>query len=340
MKINSTEVAKVAGVSRSTVSRVINNNSNVNEKTRKKILRVIEELNYSPNTSAQSLAGKKNDVIGVFIFDDHREGIKENRRYFEYFMNFITTVTEEAFLHRKQVLIDIVDGKEAEARLKGFFYNGNISAGIFIGSRINNGFIDDFIKEDYPIALIDYSTDASIITDNISLINTDDFTGAYDVTCELIKNGHERIVHVSGDINKLSGIQRRRGYLKALEDNGLKELPELLLKGDYNEVQTRKSITKLLKSAIEFDGIFAASDTMAIESLRILKENNYGEVPIWGYDNLKKSFPLGIKSVDPRLNITAVEAIKSLVGEKRPGRGTEYTQVRLVKTLEDYLELS
>lgn len=340
MKINSIEVARAAGVSRSTVSRVINNNPSVNEKTRRKVLKVIEELDYTPNTSAQNLAGKKNDVIGVFIFDDRREEIKESRRYFEYFMNFITTVTEEAFLHKKQILIDIVDGREAEARLKGFFYNGNVSGGIFIGSHINNPFIDEFIGEDYPIALIDYSAEDSVITDNVSLINTDDFKGAYDVTCDLIEEGCRRIVHVSGDKNKLSGIQRRRGYLKALEDNNIEAEFDLILEGNYDEIQTEKVISDFIDGGVGYDGIFAASDTMAIEVLKVLRKNSCREVPVWGYDNLKKSFPLGIKSVDPRLNITAVEAIKSLVGEKKPGGKAEYTQVKLVKSLEDYLELS
>lgn len=337
LKINSAQIAKIANVSRSTVSRVINENPNVNEDTRKKVLEIIKKLNYTPNTNAQTLVGKKNDVIGLFVFDKHQGKLKNNKTYFEYFTNFITTLTREALLYKKQILVDIVDTQESKARLKGFFYNGNISAGIFIGAPQNNKFIDSFIKEDYPISLIDYSTDENLITDNINLINSDDISGGYEATCELINEGCKKIVHVCGDRTKLSAIQREGGYLKALKDNGIAINPELIIEGEYNSNKAYKVVKELIKNGTDFDGIFCANDNMAHMVLKALKEEGREETPIWGYDNLRGSLPLGIKSVDPKLEVTAVKAITSLMDKKGQEKKIQYTEAKLIKNIEDYL---
>lgn len=337
MKINSTKIAEIANVSRSTVSRVINNNPDVNEETRKKVLKIIKQLNYTPNTNAQTLVGKKNDVIGLFIFDKYQKEMADSKIYFEYFMNFITTLTREAFLHKKQILVDIVDGSLAESRLKGFFQNGNISAGIFIGSTMNNEFIDKFIKEDFPISIIDYSTDETLITDNIKLINSDDYTGAYNATCELINEGCRKIIHICGDMEKLSAMQRKSGYLKALEDNNIFVSQELIIEAEYKGEKAYALMKNLIENNVEFDGIFCASDTMAHSVVRLLTEAGIKNTNIWGYDNLRGSLPLGIKSVDPRLEITAVKSIDSLFGKKNLENKIQYTEATLIKTMENYL---
>jgi LacI family transcriptional regulator len=339
MRIQSAEVARIAKVSRSTVSRVINNNPNVNEETRRKVLQVMKELNYTPNTNAQSLAGKKNNVIGLFIFEPKYRGLSDaGKLYFEYYMNFITSLTREAIHYNKQVLIDIIDGPEAEARLRSLFYNGNVSSGVFIGSVRQNPFIDAFIQHEFPVALIDYSTDKSLLRDHVSLINTDDLNGAYQITSDLIQEGCRRIVHVCGAQNKLSAIQRMNGYITCLQDHGINVQPSLILEGDYEEEKAYEIMRAFLNGDSSFDGIFAASDAMAHGVHRALREADIGDVPLWGFDNLRISQLLGIRSVEPGLSSTAVAAIRSLMNETQTKKDITYTKVQLIKTPEDYLK--
>ncbi len=336
MKINSTEVAKKAGVSRSTVSRVINNNPNVIESTRKRVLKVIEELNYTPNTNAQTLAGKKSSVIGLFIVETNYNNALDTS-LLEYFMNFVSKLSEEVFRNKHQLLLDVVYDQESEIRVKSLFQNGNISCGIFIGSPMHNKFIDYFITSDNKIALIDYSTDPSLLRPNVSLINTDDLNAAIEITTELLKSGSRKILHITGNLQKLTAAQRLAGYKQALVKSGIPVIEGLIYKGSFTEKSGYDAVARTLKSGTEFDSIFAANDLMARGAKAALDDAGISDIPIWGYDNLQGSVPLGIMTADPCLKDSAIKAVRSLLNPVAENRQIQYTQPRLVKDMHDYL---
>lgn len=337
MKINSAEVARKAGVSRSTVSRVINNNPNVIESTRQKVLKVIEALNYTPNTNAQTLAGKKSSVIGLFIVEDNSSPNMRSS-LIGYFMNFVSSVGAEVLHHNHQLLIDVVYDQIGERRVKSLFLNGNISGGIFIGSSMNKQFIDDFITSDNKVALIDYSTSKNLINDNVSLINTNDYIASKEITEELIRMGCRRILHITGNQNKLPGLQRLKGYKQAIKNSDLTPDPRLIIAGDFTEEAGYRAVIKCIEENIEFDSIFAANDLMARAAKRALEEHNLPQVPLWGYDNLQGSLPTGIMSADPCFEISAVKAVKSILHPDDESRRIQYTPVKLVKNMDDYLQ--
>ena len=336
MKINSTEVAKKAGVSRSTVSRVINNNPNVIESTRQKVLRVIEELNYTPNTNAQTLAGKKSSVIGLFIFETDYDG-KVAGSTLEYYMNFVSSLAEEVFKYRHQLLIDVVYNQESEIRVRSLFQNGNISCGVFIGSEVNNKFIEDFILTDNKVALIDYSTNSKLITDTVSLINTGDLVAARHITEELIAMGSKKILHISGKLTKLTANQRVKGYKNAIKNSNLPLDNKLIYKGDFTNISGYKAVTYCVENGIEFDSIFAANDLMARGAQKAIEDKGLAPVPIWGVDNLQGSLPMGIMSADPCLEESAIKVVKSLLNPDSESKKVQYTPVRLVRNMNDYL---
>lgn len=336
MKINSTEVAKKAGVSRSTVSRVINNNPSVVESTRNKVLKVIQELNYTPNTNAQSLAGKKSSVIGLFIFEDTYSP-SYNSSCLEFFMNFVSSVGEEVFRHKHQLLIDVIYNQASQVRLRSLFQNGNISSGIFIGAAMHDEFIQEFIKSNNKVALIDYSDDKSIINEYISLVNTDDISAAEEITNELIDVGSKHILHITGNTKKFTANQRIKGYKKAIKHSNLTLSPDLIAQGDFTEESGYRAIIKCLERRVYFDSIFAANDLMARGAQLAMSDNNMPEVPIWGYDNLQGSLPLGIMSADPCLEQSAIKAVDNLIGSGAKKDKIHYTKARLVKSMNDYL---
>lgn len=337
MKINSTEVAKKAGVSRSTVSRVINNNPNVIESTRNKVLRVIEELNYTPNTNAQTLAGKVSSVIGLFIVETSYTPKAINSVNFEYFMNFVSKLSEEVFRHKHQLLIDVVYNLESENRVKSLFQNGNISGGVFIGSPMHNQFIDDFITKDNKIALIDYSTNQSLISNNVSLINTNNLYAAEKITKDLIKTGSRRILHIAGNLIKLPGAQRLEGYKNAIKNSDIAFDKDLIAYGNFTERSGYEAVIECLENNIKFDAIFAANDLMAWGAKVAIQKSGLKDIPIWGFDNLQESVPIGIMTVDTCMEESAVKAVKSLLTPSEESMKVQYAPIRMVKSMDDYL---
>lgn len=344
MKIDSEKIAEIAGVSRSTVSRVINNSSLVKLETREKILEIIEEFDYVPNKIAQTLAGKRSRVIGIFIYDEKfKENISEERSInLNYYFNFINKSTEVALKNGYQVLVDVISDKEGEKRVEGYFGDGTVSSGIFIGFTNDSVFINSMIKTNHKISLIDFAHTLSEPRDNIFLINTGDYDGAYEVTQKLLNQGLKKIVFVEGIDNKLSAIERKKGYKQALRDHGVEIDESLILKGEYEKLKAKKEMVEFLNSNREFDAIFSSSDNMAVGIQEALLESNadLDNIPLWGFDNLKHTFLGGIRTVSPLLEKTAAEAVKSLIIKGYGTSEVRYTKVEIIENFKKYLEYS
>ena len=343
--LNSEEIAKLAGVSRSTVSKVLNNYPNISEETRNRVLEIVKAQNYIPNSNAQALAGKTNSVIGIFIYErDYEESIKVNHgKNFQYFTDFIDTCIKEAFLYKHQVLVDVIKDDFEESRVERFFKSGSIAGGIFIGLNKENIFIEKLMKNNYKMALIDYRENLKEETknENTFLINIKDYETAFIITEKLIESNCKKILYISGDEQKLTGIERKRGYIAALEKYGIKLDENLIINSNFQREDAYLKIKDFLKKNIEFDGVFSSNDTMAYSFLDAVNDCNvkekYQNIPIWGYDNLKYTFIQGIKTAAPKFNEAAIEAIKCLITPEEEREYLKKIDVKLIENLEDYL---
>ena len=253
-------------------------------------------------------------------------------------MNFVSKLSEEVFKKGYQLLLDVVFNQSTEIRVESLFQNGNISSGIFIGSPMNNSFIDTLIKSDNKIVLIDYSTDARLIRKNVSLINTDDLNASREITSELLSMGCKRILHITGNLKKLPGVQRLKGYKQTIRKSGLKLDKGLIYTGDFTERTGYEAVMHCLKNKIQFDAVFAANDLMARGAKSAIEDNNIPPVPIWGFDNLHGSVPIGILSADPCLKDSAIKAVKSLLYPSAESRKVQYTSACIIRNVDDYLQ--
>ena len=342
--INSSEIAKLAGVSRSTVSKVLNGYSNISEKTKKRVLEIVKEYNYIPDSNAQALAGKVNSVIGIFIYEKEYENdlIINHGKNFVYFTDFINSCTKEAFLYKHQVLVAVIKNDLEEGRVERFFKNGSIAGGIFIGLTQDNKFIKSLMEKNYKMALIDYRDELEEKRENVVLINIKDYEAAYKITKKIIETGAKKILYISGDEKKRTGIERKKGYIDALKDYGIEFDKNLIISSNFQREDSYKKIKDFFKKGIEFDGVFSSNDTMAYSYLDVIKElgvyEKLKEIPLWGYDNLKYTFIQGIKTAAPNFNEAAVEAIKSLIDPEFKRESNKEIDVNLIETLEDYLK--
>ena len=199
--MKSEDIARLAGVSRSTVSRVINNYSNVPEETRRKVMKVIEKYNYSPNSSARALAGKRTDTIGLYIVSIAERNSATRVYQNNYFSPFI------------------------ERRM---------DAGIIVGTEKNIGVIAEVAAMGYPLVIIDYSPEdimQLVGKGRIAVINSTDDKGTREMIEYLLGSGHKDIGILAGRDNTYSGRVRYETYRETLIKNGIEPRAEWDLKG-------------------------------------------------------------------------------------------------------------
>ncbi|WP_268257787.1 LacI family DNA-binding transcriptional regulator [Thermoanaerobacterium xylanolyticum] len=308
MNMNSKEIAKIAGVSRSTVSRVINNYPNVPPDTREKVLKVIKEYNYVPHASARMLRGKTSKTIGLVIVDIKKDS--EIHRIYDnvYFGPFTTAVVDFANRIGYNVLITTVFKVKDYKKVKEIFYNKTISGAIFVGVRNSDPEIKSLIEEGFKIAIVDQEIKEEDEVFNKSIIvNMDNLNGSYEATKYLINLGHKEIAHITGDLDKLSGFARLEGYKKALKEADITYDAHYIVKGNFVEESGYNAIHKLFKK-VKPTAIFAANDQMAIGAMQALQELEYAvpeDVSIIGFDDITIS-----RYVKPSLTTMSVSLLQ------------------------------
>jgi LacI family transcriptional regulator len=275
VRVTIKDIANEAGVSITTVSRVLNNREDVNEKTREKVLKIIEKYNYNPNSVARSLVMNKTYTIGLIVpdisnpfFAEIARAVDDELRGYGYSVLVCNTDNKK---QREKESIDLLRSKQVDSIIGSFSYD--IYEEIFKLERegIPVVQIDRFVKD---------SKAPAIIVDNTS--------SAYLATEYLIKKGHKKIVHIAGDLNTNTGYCRAEGYRMALEDNNIDFNEELFLQGDFGLRSAYLALKELLEKEASFTAVFASNDLMAIGAYEALRE--YGlkipeDVSVFGHDN-------------------------------------------------------
>ncbi|MCB2308669.1 LacI family transcriptional regulator [Clostridium estertheticum] len=288
--MNSIDIAKIAGVSRSTVSRVINNYDNVPDETRKKIQQIIKENNYVPHASARMLAGVKNRVIGLFIIDMKTDTNGKQVTSSSYFTPFTGSVIENASKMGYNVLVSIVSKQKDYKKVKEIFYNKTVSGGIFIGEKNGEPEIKEIINSGCRVALLDQAVKSDEeVYNKCIIVNADNYYGAYKATNYLIGLGHSSIAHIVGISENLSGIERFNAYKSALTDAGIAVKSNLIVKGDFTINGGYNATKKLLQKEIP-TAIFCGNDMMAIGAIQAIEEANLNvpeDISIVGFDDIE-----------------------------------------------------
>lgn len=291
--MRSEDIARLAGVSRSTVSRVINNYPNVPEKTRAKVLKIIEEYNYEPNTSARILAGKSNNTIGLFVISVSENDGPSKIYQSAYYSTFINTVVDTANTIGYYVLVHTIYSDKDYSKISQSFMQKRISGAILVGNEKDLNTIKNVAKMGYPMGIVDY--DAREIEKNkldsssLIIVNSSDFEGTVEALNNLIKLGHRDIGIITGRMGTYSGKERYRAYEYALNENGIEIKPEFILKGEFLKKNTYDEVKKLINSKKLPTALFACNDDMAIAAMEVFADEGIRvpeDISVIGFDDI------------------------------------------------------
>lgn len=279
------DIAKISGVSVSTVSRVLNNHPDVSEDVRRKVMAVVEEYNYIPNNSARALGQSKSDNIGLIV-----RGI--SNPFYTSIIHEIEQDIEKAGYTLVMQQIGSCDDEllagammERDKRLRGL---------IFLGGRL------DSTKDQIAgigVPFVNCSSNnayGTLDADSYSSVSIDDTQTAYEAVKELYKEGHRRIAVLLArpDDGSVSQI-RYEGYVKALTEAGMAPDEDLIISVDsYNIADAYHGTKKWLEKGIAFDAIFAIADNLAMGAMRALREKGIdvpGQCSIVAIDGIEVS---------------------------------------------------
>ncbi|MFD2370862.1 catabolite control protein A [Brevibacillus sp. GCM10020057] len=287
MPVTIYDVAREAGVSMATVSRVVNGNPNVKPLTRKKVLAAIERLGYRPNAVARGLASKKTTTVGVIIPDVSSLFFSELARGIE----------DIATMYKYNIILCNSDQRmEKELQLINTLLEKQVDGLLFMGAEIKEDHLQALTSTSVPTVLA-ATRDADNVLPSVSI---DHFQAGYDATRALLDRGHKRIAMITGPLNDpLSGLMRFEGYKKALVDAGIGLLEELVASGNFF-YESGLSLTKqFLQLPEPPTAIFAANDEMAIGAIHAIQDSGLnvpGDIEVIGHDNIRL-----VEMVRPRL---------------------------------------
>jgi len=286
-KVNIYDVAAKAGVGIGTVSRVLNNSEKVKDKTRKKILQVMQDLNYRPNKVAQNLARQQANAVAVIVpsFIDH---------FFVEVLKGIQNALEEENIDLVLHKIDLNESRME--KILEIVHSRKVDGIAALTMDISQTDHQELKASEIPVVIADdYSPD-------FHSIYFDDVKGAEMAVDYLVKLNHSQIAFINGDINSLHGQKRLQGVNKSFDKNNLKIKSELIKDGDFYTENGYQSMQEILKlpQANWPTAVFAASDNQAIGVLQAMEEKGLEaptDIAVIGYDNIELAKYLKITTI-------------------------------------------
>jgi LacI family transcriptional regulator len=309
-KPNLEQVAKLSRVSRSTVSRVVNNDPNVSDATRERVMGVIRQLNYQPHAAARSLAAGRTRIIGLVIpmgvaalFTD------------PYFPQLIQGISGACNARDHSVMLWLAE-PDYERRIIGQILHGGQIDGVILASQLNDDPIGQaLIEGGLPYVMVGRDPRRA----EAHYVDVDNRNGARDAVAHLLRLGYRRVATITGPHDMIAGVDRREGYLAALRERGVRADPALAVEGDFTETGGYVAMQRLLPHQPE--AVFVASDTMALGALRALREAGQRvphDVAVVGFDDMpfatRTSPPLTtVRQPISRTGAMAAEALIDLI---------------------------
>ena len=312
------EVARLAGVSRSTVSRVINDHPSVREETRVRVWEAIRKSGYRPHAVARSLVTKRTQIVGMVIPE-----VVSHLFTDPFFPILLRSATEACNERGYQLMLSLfsssADRQEIYQRLvRNAYLDGVIVASAALGDPL----ISDLLRDGVPFVCVGRSPD-----ERVHSVDVDNVGGTQMAVEHLIRLGHRRIGMVTGRPDMTAGQDRVEGYRQALVAHGIPVDEDLIIEGDFTEASGMAGMQRMLPA--EPSAAFMASDTMAVGALKALRQAGRRvpqDISLVSFDDIPVASatepPLTtVRQPIGRMAVLAVEALLDLI--EQPGSGPQ-----------------
>jgi len=271
-------VAAAAGVSRATVSRVINGLDRVSPKTRRSVQREVDRLGYTPNRVARSLATRRTDSVALVIPEPTTTLFGH-----PFFPRLVAGISEVLSGADKQLVLMAPQSREDEERLRRYLLAVQSDGVLIVSLHGADPLPGDLAKRGVPVVV-----GGRPPIEGVTYVDIDNVQGAVSAVRHLAGLGRKKIATITGPLDMASASDRLEGYRRALREAGLESDPSLEADGSFDQSVARQAMAELLERRPDVDGVFAASDLMAAGALQALRRAGRHvpqDVAVVGYDD-------------------------------------------------------
>lgn len=297
MAVTIKDVAKLARVSTTTVSHVINGTRFVSDELRQRVYQAMEALNYQPNMLARGLRQGNTRTIGLIVPDNSNP----------FFAELLRVIENVGYQEGYSVILCNSDGDvDKEATYIHVLYTKQVDGIIFIAVNNEPECLSNLLRKDIPVVLVD--RDLPLEDTDVVLVNNE--KGGFEATKYLISLGHRRIACITGPSGITPSADRVRGYYRALREAEIQPRQDYVVHGDFRFRSGELAVHQLLALSEPPTAIFACNDLMAIGAMRALRHHGMTipeDISVIGFDDIQLA-----SAVTPSL--TTIAQPISLIG--------------------------
>ena len=278
------DIARKCGVSRSTVSRVINDHPNVSDKVRKRVEKEIKNTGFRPHAAARALVSQRSWTIGL-VLPRSVQSFFTDPYYPRLIQGIAQGCNQNKYTLGLYLLTDAEDEDEIFPRISR---RGSLDGILFQSDQMGDQLIGKLAQCGIPMVIIG----RPFQNENLNYIDIDNVSAAESAVNYLVDIGYKRIGTITGPLNTSVGVDRKKGYIQGLEGRSIRVDEKLMVEGDFTEEKGYEGMIKLLPA--KPDAVFSASDRMAFGALRALRDKGLRvpeDVALIGFDDLPVSNP-------------------------------------------------
>jgi DNA-binding LacI/PurR family transcriptional regulator len=273
------EVARVAGVSRATVSRVVNGSPKVSADVRRTVEKAIDRLGYVPNRAARSLVTRRSDSIALVITEPASRLFSD-----PFFPRLVRGVSAALSVRDLQLVLLMPDDEADEQRTMRYLTAGHVDGVILVSLHGDDPLPDQLANRRIPSVVMGRPPRGV----DVDYVDADNRDGARRATSHLVASGRHQVATITGPLDMVAGIDRLAGYRDALNDAGVAVDDGLIASGDFTQAGGEGAMERLLQERPDLDAVFCASDLMAVGAIAALQTAGRRvpeDVAVVGYDD-------------------------------------------------------
>ncbi|MFL5993926.1 MAG: LacI family DNA-binding transcriptional regulator [Streptomyces sp.] len=272
-------VAARAGVSRATVSRVVNGGDGVREPLVERVRRAVDELGYVPNQAARSLVTRRHDAVAVVVAEP------ETRVFADpFFALQLRGISKELAAHDNQLVLLLTEGRDDHARVGRYLAGGHVDGALVFSLHLDDP-LPELIQRAGVPTVFGGRPGWSDGTTDVVYVDSDNRGGAREAVRHLVGLGRTRVAHITGALDQTSAADRLDGYQDVMGGAD----PDLVVRGDFTPAGGERAMRELLDRCPDVDAVFAANDLTASGALRVLRERGRRvpeDVAVIGFDDM------------------------------------------------------